>query len=77
MKIVIRTFGILSDIIEINTVEITRTTSIENLVLNLKNQYPELKSMAFLIFVNGKSRSLQTILKDRDEVAFIPPFAGG
>ena len=77
MKIKIRTFGILTDIVDTNTVETTQTLSIENLVTNLKNQYPELESMAFLIFVNRESQSLQTALTDRDEVALIPPFAGG
>ncbi|HOZ75612.1 MAG TPA: MoaD/ThiS family protein [Flavobacterium sp.] len=52
--------------------------SVEDLRLQLENQYPELKDIAYVIAVNQSvvASGLVTI-NENDELALLPPFAGG
>jgi molybdopterin converting factor small subunit len=77
MKIKIRAFGPLSDIIGNETMEVTPPVRLEKLEASLKSRSPELAANVFMVFVNGILQPPSTLIKDQDEVAFIPPFAGG
>jgi sulfur-carrier protein len=52
--------------------------SVEDIRLQLETQYTELKGIAYVIAVNQTviSSGLVTI-KENDELALLPPFAGG
>lgn len=77
MKITIRTFGVLSGILKSGTYDFKQPARLENVLKDLKRNYPALESLAFLVFVNGKSQPSNIRLNNQDEVALIPPFAGG
>ena len=75
MKVLL--FGIISDI-----------TGKEELILNgfkdtgaldqqLQKDYPGLKKVTYRIAVNKEIINVNTLLNDSDEVALLPPFAGG
>jgi len=50
-------------------------------VTGLKHQlfalYPSLQGRQFIIAVNKQKANDSTVLKEDDEIALIPPFAGG
>lgn len=49
----------------------------DTLKAQLLQQFPGLKDMQFAIAVNKKVVSENTVLKDGDTVALLPPFSGG
>ncbi|MCB9364622.1 MAG: MoaD/ThiS family protein [Flavobacteriales bacterium] len=52
-------------------------SSVEELNIALKNKYAKLASMNYKIAVNQSFVEPTTLLKDNDEIALLPPFAGG
>ena len=77
MKIKLLLFGILATLTKTQELEYTDTISIKELKLKLFQQFPELKSYQFQIYVNQQPVNEKQALKEADEIAFIPPFAGG
>lgn len=43
----------------------------------IRNDFPEMKQLSFAIAVNQILRDRNTLLKDGDEVALMPPYSGG
>ncbi len=77
MKINVLFFGVLSeitgkDILSLNDIE--DTTALNNM---LRDEYTEIKSVTYRIAVNKEIIDTNTKLNEGDEVAFMPPFAGG
>ena len=70
-------FGILEDIIGSNELIISDNNSSDKLLKNIKEQYPELKNKTFQIAINQQIINTNTTLNDGDEIALLPPFAGG
>lgn len=52
-------------------------SSVEELDKVLKNQYAKLSSMNYKIAVNQSFVEPSVLLKENDEIALLPPFAGG
>lgn len=77
MKIKLLLFGILSTLAKTQELEYTDIFSIQKLKLKLFNQYPELKQYQFQVYVNQQTVNETQVLKEGDEIALIPPFAGG
>ncbi len=77
MKIKILLFGILSTLAKSRELEYTDILSIKELKHKLFNQHPELKQYQFQVYVNQQAVNETQILKEGDEIALIPPFAGG
>ena len=77
MKIKLLLFGILSTLAKTQELEYTDTFSIKELKLRLFRQYPELKPYQFHVYVNQQPVNDPHVLKAGDEIALIPPFAGG
>lgn len=80
MQINILSFGIARDIV--GSSQFSMTLSEGSTVADLKQlifeQYPAFRSLASLmIAVNTEYGSEQTILCETDEIALIPPVAGG
>ena len=80
MLITIKYFGML--------VEITNTTqesyqydlegiSINDIELSILSKYPNLKNTTYNIAVNQQIATKNQPVKNGDELAFLPPFAGG
>ena len=80
MTIKILAFGIARDIVGGSTfeVQITEGATVFELQEHLVSQYPQFDNLAsMLIAVNLEYGVYDTILKETDEVALIPPVSGG
>jgi len=52
-------------------------TSVDDLKIALKNNYSKLSNMNYKVAVNQSIAESNMLLKENDEVALLPPFAGG
>ncbi len=77
MKIKLLTFGVINEIVENKQISNEQIKSTDDLLIILENKYPEIKNLNYKISVNRKLINGNTILNDNDEVAVLPPFAGG
>ena len=77
MSIQIKLFGPLVDVIGRSEIEIRDISDSDSLKKQMMDDFPDLKSHVFLISVCRKIVLNNVSLKSGDEVAFLPPFAGG
>jgi molybdopterin converting factor subunit 1 len=80
MVLNILTFGIARDIIGSSTFDFTVTegATVADLKQALLEKYPRFQTLASLmIAVNAEYGQEGTILSEKDEIALIPPVAGG
>ena len=75
MKILV--FGMLVEDIGNDEVEIEVSADTESLKEILFNCYPALRTRQFMIAVNKQKINGNLELNPNDEIALIPPFAGG
>ena len=78
MKIL--TFGIIKEILGNTSIigPFDSGVSVGELKTKLAEQYPRLKQLSsFMIAVNGEYANADTVIKQGDEVAIIPPVSGG
>lgn len=80
MTITIKYFGIIADftkkkeeVFELNE----KTHSIQFLQSQLEKLYPEIKSVTYSLALNQKLTDKNITLNNHDEIALLPPFAGG
>ncbi len=78
MKLKIKYFGMLSEIAE-NDSEFLELNpiSVSELKKVLQERYPKFITMNFKIAVNHSLVDESASLKNNDEIALLPPFAGG
>jgi len=76
MSVIIIPFGRFTDFMDNPTVlqEVSDTDALKEKLLC---QHPELKDATFLLAVNRQVIKENKILHENDEVAIMPPFAGG
>ncbi len=77
MKIKVLFFGMLSEITGTASMELENMENIRILQSHLWKTYPEIKDMDYRFAVNKEIINGKHELKDGDEVALLPPFAGG
>ncbi len=77
MAITVLFFGVLSEIAGTGTRIYNDIKSIEHLRIRVADDYPEMAHYSFRISVNNEITDNDRILADGDEIAFLPPFAGG
>ena len=77
MKIKILVFGILADRIGQTTIETSSRKSVGELREFLVSEYPQLENLRYSISVNRQISDDDKQIKGGDEVALLPPFAGG
>jgi molybdopterin converting factor subunit 1 len=80
IKIEMLLFGITTDLLGTSTleVEIPTESTITFLKAQLLTSYPQLENLdSYAIAVNEAYASNETILKENDVVAIIPPVSGG
>lgn len=80
MEVTVKYFGMIADLTQKKEAffpldETIDTT--EKLQQYLEVIYPEIKTIAFSIALNQKLISKNEVLNDGDEIALLPPFAGG
>ena len=77
MKVKVLLFGIFSEKFESSSQYFEDITSTNDLLSKMHGMYPTLKDMSYTIAVNQHIINKNTKLDDGDEVALMPPFAGG
>lgn len=80
MTLEILTFGIARDIIgsSVFKIEITEGSTVEDLKRLILERFPRFIALSSLmIAVNAEYGNEETLLKESDEIALIPPVSGG
>ncbi|NHM07103.1 MoaD/ThiS family protein [Flavobacterium sp. CYK-4] len=80
MQLTVKYFGIIADFTQKKETFLPLDASIdtiEKLLCYLQELYPEIKNVTFSIALNEKLISKNEALIDGDEIALLPPFAGG
>ena len=77
MQIKVRTFGPLTDIIRTSEVTLSGNADTDSLVRELTEKYPALREKKFMLAVDQKTVSGNTLLTPGSTVALLPPFSGG
>ncbi len=77
MKIIVKAFGIISEIIGIKDLELKNVKDTNTMTNILNEKYPKLGQYYYILSVNNKLINDYCTLSNNDEVALIPPFAGG
>lgn len=76
---IIKYFGLIADLTgkEEEQWLIKENTTVENMQQQLQEAYSELTEASYKIAVNQQFVEAQVLIKENDEIALLPPFAGG
>ena len=77
MEIKVLFFGVLSEVAGAANKHYSEVKSFGHLKMKIKNDYPEFVHYNYLISINNEFINNYPVLKEDDEVALMPPFAGG
>ncbi|OQY04905.1 MAG: hypothetical protein B6I20_02135 [Bacteroidetes bacterium 4572_117] len=77
MQIKVIFFGILSEVTENTHLELSDIENLMALKSYLWKTFPEMKNMDYRFAVNKEIVDGKVEFKNGDEVALLPPFAGG
>jgi molybdopterin converting factor small subunit len=77
MTVKVLFFGVLSEITGTGIKFYDDVKSIEHLKLRTLDDFPEIFHYNYQISLNNEIIKSDASLKDGDEIAFLPPFAGG
>ncbi len=75
MKILL--FGELTDITKNSFIEIEKVKNIDELNKSIHQKFPSLQNHKYQIAVNSSLVTKNISLNETDEIALLPPFAGG
>ena len=77
--ITIKLFGIAREMVGSSTLTIdSPLESVADLLAYLKITYPEMQKLnSLMVAVNSEYAGADTLLKEADEIALIPPVSGG
>ena len=75
----IQFYGLLADLTGTTNTNcsIIEGETVEKLMTSLKEAYPELTEVTFRIAINHEMADTYTPIHSGDQVALLPPFAGG
>ena len=77
MKVTVLFFRVLTDVTGMSLTVYEGADTLEHLKMRVADDYPETVHYSFRVAVNNEISDVDMPLKDGDEVAFLPPFAGG
>ena len=77
MKVHIKFFASIAEVTGREEAVLEDFSTMAVLESHLFNQYPSLKEMTFVIAHNQEIKQIDFALADGDEIALLPPFAGG
>jgi len=77
MQVKVLFFGVLAEVTGTGSKLYNDVRSLGELKKNINADFPEVENYNFRISVNNEIINDHPELKDNDEVAFMPPFAGG
>jgi molybdopterin synthase sulfur carrier subunit len=79
MTLNVKYFGAITDVTGKNeeTFQSDSDVYLKEMQTKLEEQYPKIKSITYSIAVNQTVQNGDVRLNDNDELALLPPFAGG
>ena len=77
MQIQVLFFGVLAEVTMTGSKHYTGIGSFGDLRLRVEDDFPEIVHYNYRIAVNNEIMNEEPVLKDGDEIAFMPPFTGG
>ena len=77
MKIKVLLFGMLADAAKQSVMEVENINDTDGLLIKLKDLNTIFCTSKFVISVNRKVVTINKAINENDEVALLPPFAGG
>jgi molybdopterin synthase sulfur carrier subunit len=77
MEIRVLFFGVLAEVAQTMFRHYRNVNSYNDLIHRILDEYPEIVHYSYRIAVNSEIVNEDPELKEGDEVAFLPPFAGG
>lgn len=77
MEIQVLFFGVLVEVTQTAFKHYRGVTSFADLKMRIGDDFPEIAHYNFRIALNNELINEDPILKDGDEIAYMPPFAGG
>jgi molybdopterin converting factor small subunit len=77
MEIEVFFFGVLADLTGIRQKHYNNVKSFADLKYRIGDEFPEIVHYTFRIAVNNEIVSDDPLLTEGDEIALLPPFAGG
>jgi sulfur-carrier protein len=77
MEISVLFFGVLAEVTKTAAKHYSNIGSFGELRLRIEDEFPELVHYNFRIAVNNELSEGEPVLKTGDEIAYLPPFAGG
>ena len=77
MEINVLFFGVLTDVTGTHQKHYRGVSSFGDLKHRILDDFPGIEGYTFRIAVNNKIVNDDPLLRDKDEVAYMPPFAGG
>jgi sulfur-carrier protein len=77
MEVKVLFFGVLAEVSGASVKYYRDVKSINDLKLRINDDFPEIVHYNFRISINSEITDNDLLLKSGDEVAFLPPFAGG
>ena len=75
----VKLFGITREIVGSPVMELdVPVSTVGELLSSLKSDYPEMNKLtSLLVAVNSEYANSDSVLKENDEIALIPPVSGG
>jgi molybdopterin synthase sulfur carrier subunit len=70
-------FGVLAEITKTRFKHYRDITSYDDLRLRIQDEFPEIVHYNYRIALNSEIINEDPELKNEDEIAYMPPFAGG
>lgn len=77
MEIEVLFFGVLADFTGIRRKHYSGIGSYSDLMHRIDDEFPGMEHYTFTVAVNKVLAAGEPLLRDGDELAFMPPFAGG
>jgi molybdopterin converting factor small subunit len=77
MEITVLFFGVLAEVTKTGFRHYNNIRSFEDLKLRIEDEFPEIVHYNYRIAINNEMISEDPLIRNGDEVAFLPPFAGG
>ena len=77
MEVKVLFFGVIAEVTGTRLKQVTGAKSVGDLVHRLRDEFPEIVHYDFRISLNSELTEEDVSLKDGDEIALLPPFAGG
>ena len=75
--IIVKYFGPIADVAQKKEEQFSSVNSLYELQSKIESQYPEIKRITYALAVNQSIIRVDVELNDYDEIALLPPFAGG